>query len=241
MWLQYETTSQRVSSGNPFLDEILGGGYRKGTCMLISGATGTGKTSVASTFARSASAMGEKVLYINFEESPDSMVSGMLGLGIDLRPIIQDASLWIKSAMPESKGIEEHLYDKIKAIERFQPQHVVVDAISACQRIAGENASFDFIMRLIHFCKKNGITMLVINQTRNAREDHELSGIGISSIIDTIVTLQYQDVADETRRFLHVIKSRGAKHSHRYHQFFLTDSGIQFAPPQSDPKRPTTA
>ena len=240
MLLQYELSSQRISSGHPFLDEILGGGYKEATCILISGATGTGKTSMASTFAQSACANGQKLLYFNFEESQASLVYGMLELGIDLRPAIDGASLWVKSVMPESRGIEEHLYDKIKAIKSFQPQHVVVDAISACKRIAGQKAAFDFIMRLIHFCKERGITVFVINQAKNAREDHELSGIGISSIIDTIVTLHYQDVEEETQRFLHVKKSRGSKHSHRYHPFFLTETGIQFDSRTSDSTTPET-
>jgi circadian clock protein KaiC len=228
MVLRYESPSQRISSGNQFLDEILGGGYLGGTCILISGATGTGKTSIASTFARSACEKKQKVLYVNYEESQDGMIAGMLSIGIDLRPAIQGSSLWVMAAMPESLGIEEHLYHKLRAIKSFQPHHLVVDAISACKRIAGEKASFDFIMRLVHFCKQRGITTILINQMRNAPEAYEISGIGISSVIDTIVTLHYKDGGNETNRLLQIKKSRGSKHSNRYYNFMLTDDGIQF-------------
>jgi circadian clock protein KaiC len=228
MWLNYEAPSQRLSSGSSALDDILGGGYLKGTCILISGATGTGKTSVASTFARSACTKGRKVLYVNFEESVNGMVAGMRSLGLDLGPAMQEDLLWVRSVMPESRGIEEHLYDKIAAIRSFQPEHVVVDAISACKRIAGEKASFDFIMRLVHLCKQRGLTIILINQTRNAPETDMLSGIGVSSIIDTIINLYYKDIGNETKRELQVIKSRGSKHSNRHHPFLLTGDGIQF-------------
>ena len=60
MWLDYESPAQRISSGNSALDNILGGGYLEGTCILVSGATGTGKTSVASTFVRGACAAGSE-------------------------------------------------------------------------------------------------------------------------------------------------------------------------------------
>jgi circadian clock protein KaiC len=228
MQLHYPGPSQRISSGNPSLDEILGGGYQGGSCILISGATGTGKTSLASTFARGACENGQKVLYINFEESPDGMLAGMHSIGIDLRPFIESASLRIMSVMPESRGIEEHLYDKITAIRNLQPQHLVVDAISACQRIAGKKASFDFIMRLVHFCKKKSITTVLLNQAKGAGTEDQISGIGISSIIDTIITLRYKDTGNETHRILQVKKSRGSKHSNRYHNYLLTDNGIQF-------------
>jgi circadian clock protein KaiC len=230
MRLNYEPLSQRVSSGSQFLDEILGGGYLKGTCILISGASGTGKTSIAATFARSACEGGHKVLYVNFEESVNGIVAGMRSLGIDLGPAMHDCSLWVKPSMPESRGIEEHLYDKITAIKSFQSDHVVVDAISACKRIAGEKASFDFIMRFVHFCKKRGITTILINQSRNSEEAHEISGIGISSVVDTIISLNYQEAGNETRRILQVIKSRGSKHSNRRHIYALTDDGIRFEP-----------
>jgi circadian clock protein KaiC len=91
--MQYESASRRVSSGSTPLDALLGGGYRAGTCILISGATGTGKTSIASTFTSSAYGEGQKVLYVSYEESPHSMVQDMLSIGIDLRPAIEGSTL----------------------------------------------------------------------------------------------------------------------------------------------------
>jgi circadian clock protein KaiC len=228
MWLDYDVSSERVSSGNSDLDAILGGGYQKGSCILVAGETGIGKTSLASTFVRSACANGQKVIYVSFEESPKGMVKGMLSNGIDLRIAIQESLLSIMAMMPESRGAEEHLYDIISAIRSYQPDHVVVDAISACKRIAGEKSSFDFIMRLVHFCKQKGITTVLNNQTApNIQYISEISGIGISSNIDTIIILYYQDVGNETNRVLRVIKSRHTRHSNKHHQFSLTGDGIR--------------
>jgi circadian clock protein KaiC len=224
--MYYASGFQRISSGNPSLDDILGGGYRKGTCVLISGATGTGKTSIASTFVRSACQEGQKVLYVNYEESQEGMIQGMLSLGIDLRPAVEDASLQILSVMPESLGIEEQLFLVIRAIRRFKPQHFVIDAVSACTRIAGETAAFDFVMRLVDVCKKAGITVILINQLGGRPEVHEFSGVGISSVVDTVITLRYEDTGNELNRRLMVLKSRGTRHSNKYHTYRLTDQGM---------------
>ncbi|MFW6147229.1 MAG: circadian clock protein KaiC [Thermodesulfobacteriota bacterium] len=225
--MHYESGSQRISSGNKSLDAILGGGYLIGSCILISGVTGTGKTSIACTFARSACDEGQKVLYINYEEPSDGMVAGMLSLGIDLRPAINSSTLRVMSVMPESMGIEEHLFHILTAINHFQPRHVVMDAISASSRIAGEKAAFDFLIRLIDFCKHKGITVFLINQATDPHGYQEISGIGISSIIDTILTPGFRDSGNELSRILLVRKSRATKHSTKYHDFFLTDQGIQ--------------
>jgi len=218
---------QRTSSGDPTLDAILGGGYHKGTCVLVSGLTGTGKTATASTFVRSACGNGQKVLYISYEESAGSMVQGMLSLGIDLRPPMESGCLEILSVMPESMGIEEHLFRIVSTIKRFKPDHIVLDAMSAVKRIAGDAAAFDFVVRLVDFCKETGATMMLINQGRGFHENYEFTGIGLSSIIDTILILDYKDTGTELKRVLLVLKSRGANHSNKYHPFILTDHGMR--------------
>lgn len=226
--MHYVPGSERISSGHPSLDVILGGGYQRGTSILISGLTGTGKTSLACTFARSAYEKDQKVLYVNYEESRDGMVAGMLSIGIDLGPAIKHSALRVISMMPESLGIEAQLFRVISAVKRFEPEHLIVDAISAVKRIAGETAAFDFLLRLVNACRNKGITVFLVNQSRGPYECHEFSGIGISSIIDTIITLHYKDTGNEISRFLLIRKSRGTKHSNKYHDYVLTDNGIQF-------------
>ena len=225
--MQYESASRRISSGSTSLDALLGGGYRAGTCILISGATGTGKTSIACTFTDSACGEGQKVLYVSYEESPHSMVQDMLSIGIDLRPAIEGSTLKLISVMPESTGIEEQLFHILTAMKSFKPHHVIIDAISACKRIAGQQAAFDFLVRLINACRKMGITVMLISQAKRLGEDQEISNIGISSIIDTIITVSFRDTGSEINRMLLVKKSRGTRHSNRYHPFFLTDQGVQ--------------
>jgi len=228
--MTYQTDSQRVSSGDRLLDAILGGGYQTGSCILISGLTGTGKTCMANIFARSACEKGQKVLYINYEESQAGMVAGMESLGIDLLPAINESALEVLSMMPESMGIEAHLFYIINALRRFQPQHLVLDAVSACKRIGGESAAFDFLLRIVDTCKKMNITAVLINQAEGGPAGHDFSGIGVSSIIDTIISLQYRDTGEELNRALVVVKSRQTRHSNKYHQYVLSDQGIQIDP-----------
>ncbi len=225
--MHYEMPAACESSGNEDLDAILGGGYHRGRCILIAGETGTGKTSMANTFVQAACGAGQRVLYVNYEESREGLLAGMRSLGIDLGPALEESLLEILPLMPESMGMEEHLFLLDKTIEGFRPDHVVVDAVSACRRIAGEEAAFDFLVRLVSACRERGITAMLINQVRRSFDDHELSGVGISSIIDTIVTIHYRNVRDEVQRFLLVMKSRGNCHSNKYHKFFLTDRGIE--------------
>lgn len=224
--LQHQALGACLSSGVMGLDEILDGGYRRSSCTLITGSSGTGKTTFACSFARSTTAMGERVLYLDFEESWDALVSCMLSPGIDLKAARDSGRLRFLSAMPESQGIEEHLIQAFLAIEAFKPKHLVLDAISACRRMGSNHAAFDYLLRLINHCKQLGITSLLTNLTASDTE-HEITGIDLSSVIDTVIILRNSEVEGEYKRELGILKSRGRGHSNRIYQFHITERGIE--------------
>jgi circadian clock protein KaiC len=166
------------------------------------------------------------VLYFNFEESPESMVSNMLSPGLALQPLIKTGRLVVRSYLPEAMGVEEHLFHALKALDELQPQHVVVDAISACKRMGSEHAAFEYLMRILNACKERGITCMYLNQAAGLDIVSEISGIGVSSIIDTVVLLRLLPIGGVMKRQLIVMKSRGSKHSEQFHEFRITDHGI---------------
>jgi circadian clock protein KaiC len=224
--LQHRPLGPKVSSGQAGLDDLLAGGYRRGASILIVGTTGAGKTTLACTFVQAACLRGERVLYLNFEESAESMVSSMLSPGLVLRPLIKTGGLVVRSYLPEAMGVEEHLFHALKALDEFQPRHVVGDAISACRRMGSEFHAFEYLMRLLNVCKERGITCFYINQATGLDVIAEVSGIGISSIIDTVVLLRHLPIGDAMKRQLIVMKSRGSKSSNQFHEFRITDRGI---------------
>ncbi len=227
MSLEHEPPGGFVSSGHPELDTVLRGGYLRGTCVLLAGPSGSGKTTVACTFARAVCCNGEKLLYVGFEESEGALVSGMLSVGVDLRPALEEGALKVLTALPESVGIEQHLLRIYDAIDDFGPNHLVVDAMSACGRMGSEEAAFDFLVRLLTRCKERGVTSVFTNQLTEAERVAELSGLGISSLVDTLVLLAYESRGRQLTRSLLVVKSRGVDHSLSHHRFRITSRGLE--------------
>jgi len=226
--LQHQAMGPHVSSGHEQMDSVLGGGYRRGSTILIAGSTGTGKTTIANTFVTAACDGGEKILFLGFEESEEAIVATMLSPGIDLRPAIKKGLLKMLTAMPEAFGTEKHLVRTFDMIDAFKPDHVIVDAISSFERMGSERAAFEFAMRLSNRCKDRGITLIMTNQSSGDAGDRTaISGIGISSIIDALLWLRFVEEGNELARKLLVIKSRGSKHSSRYHDFRITDHGVE--------------
>jgi len=224
--LRHKPLGAKMSTGIEPLDAILDGGYRRASCVLLAGRPGTGKTTLTCTFVRAACARGEKTLYISFEESQDALVGNVLSAGIDLTPCLEAGRLEFLTSFPEAMGVEEHYLRALTRIEAFHPDHVVVDAISACERMGGKQAAFDYMMRLLNACKERGITIFLINQTAGRSDQLEISGNGISSMVDTAILLTYQEEPGETNRLLQVLKSRGSRHSNQQREYAITDEGI---------------
>ena len=133
-----------MSSGQAGLDHVLAGGYKRGTGILIVGTAGAGKSTMACVFAEAACRRGERVLYLNFEESAEAMVSNMQSAGVLLQPSIDRGRLMIHSYLPEATGVEEHLFRALTALDALRPDHVIVDAISACERMGTTHAAFEY-------------------------------------------------------------------------------------------------
>ena len=225
--LRHKPLGEKITTGNARLDDMLDGGYRRSACILIAGLPGAGKTILAGTFTGAVCSQGERVLYIGFEESEDAMIENVLNAGVTLRPYVDSGKLAFLTSFPEAMGEEEHYIRALARIDVLRPDHVVVDAISACARMGGKQAAFEYLMRMLNACKERGITMLMINQIAGSTQFMEISGNGISSMVDTVIFLIYQEIAGETNRLLQILKSRGSVHSNQKREYLITDDGIR--------------
>ncbi len=225
--LQHRAFGESITSGVKDLDALISGGYRRNSCTLITGASGTGKTTFACSYCRAITSLHEKVLYLDFEESWDALASCMLSPGLDMNAALDTGHLKFISSMPESQGIEEHLIQAFKAIEDFQPRHLILDAISACRRMGSKHSAFDYLLRLVTHCKKQGITVLLTNLSSPSPREGEITGLDLSSIIDTVILLRNVETDRGYERKLVILKSRGRSHSNMIHDFRITSHGVK--------------
>src|SRR5262245_37234005 len=120
--LGHGASDERISSGVPRLDEMLGGrGYYRGSSVLISGTAGTGKTSLASLFVHAACQRGERCLYFSFEESERQIVRNMASIGLDLGPWLRKDLLRFHATRPSLFGLEAHLVAIHRMVNQYQP------------------------------------------------------------------------------------------------------------------------
>ena len=225
--LAQDVSTQRVSSGVERLDAMLSGkGYYRGSSVLVSGTTGTGKSSLGASFVDNACRRGERAIIFAFEESPKQIIRNMRSIGIDLQQWVQRGLLEFHCSRPTMYNLENHLSLMLKAINTFKPQVVVVDPLNSF--VSGDNEIDvkSLLMRLIDVLKLHQITGLFTSLTA-AGTSLEHTDVSISSLMDTWLLLRDIEYGGERSRGMDVLKSRGMAHSKQIREFMLTDHGVQ--------------
>jgi circadian clock protein KaiC len=230
MSLAHTATKERISSGIPRLDAMLGGkGYYRGSSILVSGQAGTGKTSFAATFANAACARGEKCLFLIFEESESQLCRNMLSIGIDLEQWVKSGLLKFHAVRPTAYSLEMHLSMIVRLMEDFGPQILIMDPISNLYPMGDDLQVRSMLMRLIDHAKTLQVTGLFTNLSTDGVTDAyvlETTQMHVSSLMDTWLILKNVEGNGERNRAFSIAKARGIAHSNQLREFILTNTGI---------------
>ncbi len=224
--LDYPAHEDFVSTGTPKLDAMLGGkGFYRGSTLMVSGAAGTGKTSVAAQFVDAACRRGERCMYFAFEESPSQLSRNMRSIGIDLQKWVKRGLLRFCAARPSTFGLEVHISMILKEVDEFHPQVVVLDPVSSFDAAGTRLDALSMVMRLIDRFKSLQISTMLTSLV-GAGEAAEHSAVGVSSVIDGWILLRSLEQGGERTRALYVLKARGIRHSNQVRELLITDRGL---------------
>jgi circadian clock protein KaiC len=205
---------------------MLGGrGFFRGSSILLTGTSGTGKTIIAANFAQAACKRGERVLFFSFEESPNQIIRNMHSIGLRLEPFVKRDLLRFHSARPSLYGLEMHLATMFREIAAFQPHVVIIDPITSLMDAGTDSECKGMVTRLIDYLKAGQVTSLFTSLTQGG---HALaqSESAMSSLMDAWILLQDFEGNGERNRVLYVLKARGMKHSNQIREFLISDRGI---------------
>ena len=222
--LMHRATSDRVSTGVGWLDDMFGGrGYFRASSVLLSGGAGTAKTTLAAYFLDAACRRGERAVCFQFEESPAQYVRNMRSVGLDLDRWIRKGLLRIHAARPTLYGLEFHLATMHREVEDAEPSVVVIDPLSSFTGASFEEVN-SMVMRLIDYLKEKNITAVFTHLIPGSGATQEVE-VGVSSLIDTWILLRNSPPGEHGGRHLSILKSRGMPHSSDRRSFELTDRG----------------
>ena len=222
--LDHPASDEVVSTGIPALDDMVGrGGWYKGSTTMISGESGTGKTTFAAAFADAACRRGERCLFLAFEESGRQLVRNMASVGFELGRWIDEGRLRIHASRPTELGLERHLTTVYQQVETHAPDVVVIDPITDFTSLGTSADVKVLLMRIVDYLKNREVTA-VFTSLMHSRGNEDPT---ISSLIDNWVQLRNLESQAQRDRGVFIQKARGMPHSNQIREFMLSEGGIR--------------
>ncbi|HLH93499.1 MAG TPA: circadian clock protein KaiC [Xanthobacteraceae bacterium] len=229
--LEQQSSMIRVTSGNPAIDDMCGGGFFRDSVTLVSGATGTGKTLLVTNFLAGGVGAGEKAILFGYEESRGQLFRNASGWGVDFAQMEADGKLKIICLYPEAQGLPDHLLTIQGLVDEFQPNRIAIDSISALERIAPDTGFREFLISLTSFIKKREIAGLCTATSKSLVGGESASEQHISTLTDSIILLRYIQEQDTMNRGLMVLKMRGSEHAKEIRRFTIDSEGMHLGAP----------
>lgn len=229
--LSQASSTTRVSFGSASLDRMAGSGLFQDSVIIISGPTGSGKTLMGTTFASEACRRGERVLFLGYEESRPQLMRNAHSWGLEFEEWERKGLLKTACQYPEALGLEGHLYAVQREIEEFRPTRLVIDSISALERVGNVRNFREFVIGLTSFVKQQQVCTLLTSSSPSLSGGDSITDAHISTITDAIILLRYVERDGALSRGVIIIKMRGSQHDKRFHEFTITGQGLEIGLP----------
>jgi circadian clock protein KaiC len=222
----------RMTSGLDGLDALLGGGLERGTGTLIQGAPGTGKSSIATLFAVRAAERGERSALFIFDESINTLLSRMDGLGVNLRKHYEAGLITVQQVDPAELSPGELAHAIRVAVEERKASMVLVDSLNGyLNSMPDESFLIVQLHELLTYLGQHGVASVLVASQQGMISSQMSSPVDVSYLADSVVLLRYFEAEGEVRQAISVVKMRGGDHERSIREFTMKGGRIRIGEP----------
>jgi circadian clock protein KaiC len=227
----------RLSTGVPGIDAMMGGGVISGDAVMLTGPAGSGKSTVATQFIVAGLAAGETGVIAVFEEYPEEYLARADARNPDVGKAIEDGKLELIYLRPLDLSVDEALAAIVEAVERLGAKRVVIDSLSGFEVALAPTFREDFresLYRLVGTLTATGVSVFMTAEVAEGFSDARFTTEKVSFITDEIIIQRYVEIQGELRRVMAVIKMRGSDHSHEFRTYEVTPKGVVMGAPLTE-------
>jgi circadian clock protein KaiC len=227
--------ADRVGTGVPDLDALVGGGLPRTSATIVEGGTGTGKTLLGLHFLLEGARHGEPAILFTLEETPAQLRAAAKGFGWDLALLESQQRLLISYTSPVELSPDRFLHQMLRQIERLAARRVVLDSLtSIALGVPSQRRFRELIYALTKHLRSLGVTVVMTMEVPELLGTVQLTGHGVSSTADNLIFLRYVEVEGRLDRAVSVLKVRGTGHSTELRRFYIDGRGAHIGGPFED-------
>jgi circadian clock protein KaiC len=226
-------SNRRLSTGVAELDTMMGGGIPEGDSVLVSGASGTGKSLLTSQFIAEGIRQGESAVVAVFEERPHGYMERAENFDLDLETAHKDGKLDILYLRPLDLSVDETLQEILRAVEKIDAKRLVIDSLAGFEMALAPGFRADFresLYRMIGALAGIGVTVLSTVEIEESFTDFRFSNFSVSFLADDIIRLSYVEIDGQLRKILMIVKMRGSGYSNDIREYHITPKGFIIGP-----------
>ena len=226
-------SKRRLSTGIAELDKMMGGGIPEGDSVLVSGASGTGKSLLASQFIAEGVRRGESGIVTTFEERPRGYLERAKSFDLNLETAQKDGKLSILYLRPLDLSVDETMQEILKAVQKIDAKRLVIDSLAGFEMALAPGFRADFresLYRMIGGLAGIGVTVLSTVEIEESFTDFRFSSFSVSFLADDIIRLSYVEIDGQLRKILMIVKMRGSGYSNDIREYHITPEGFVIGP-----------
>ena len=225
--------NERMSTGIKGLDKMTGGGFVRGSSILISGSSGTGKTILGIQFIIDGLLKNEPGIIVSFEEDMEQIRENSKMFNWNLEEF-ENKNL-LKIISPLEYDAYELALQIEETIDTIKAKRLLLDGTGRLQRMLPQYAQLpEYMGTVSNILKNKNITAVYTNETSNLTGATQITGTGISPFLDTVILLRYVEIKSEMRKAISVLKMRGSDHDKEIREIVITKNGAEIKLPFSE-------
>lgn len=221
---------EKASSGLVGLNDLLGGGYTRGTATLLTGMPGAYKTTFGAQFLIEGAKNGERGLFLTFNENPAFLCKVMGQKGLDLQSAVDSGKVGIWHLFPKTFYMDE-LYARLeKEFAGNGVKRVVVDGLNEFEKSIEDPDTYkDYLASFLSLMAQFGVTSVYIQKLDQVSSGSPLASIRYAETFDGIIYAGTIEIESAVKKMVSVLKMRGADYSTDLREIHCGGSGLQVA------------
>ncbi len=219
--------SMMLPTGIAPLDNLLKGGFHAGTCTLLSGPSGTGKSSLATHFLVHAAMMNVRGIMYCFEEGAESILDRCRGINIPLEKYIEQGAISLREVNPLELYPDEFLEIIRRDMQDDDRQVIVVDSLRGYNMAMGEFGNLVAnLQNILNYIRRKRGTFFLINEMQEIMGDLRISEEGVSYLADNVLMIRYAEYSGEIIKVIACLKKRHGNFQPDLREFKITEKGL---------------